>query len=145
MKATIEKLVQEALSSFSPGLLSSQAATIKQDVLRELRAQRPAANSSSSSSSNPSSSSSGLAVPSARYVKNKATGVTHWTTGTLEGSLSSWTTTCGWRFAKSNATFATSEEPPRVHKLICEKCLPDVRRSRKIELLQGTGRQGGGQ
>ena len=137
MRALIARLVQEALPTFSPGLRASQAAAIKQDVLRELRAHR--------SEGTPSAASSSTAPPAARYVRNTATGVTHWASGALEGSLSSWTTTCGWRFAKSNATFAASSKPPLVHKLICEKCLPDARRSRMIELLQGMGRQGGGQ
>ena len=52
---TIKRLLKEALSSFSPGLLEDQTAAIKKDVLRELRAQRavPVQPSSASTAAHP--------------------------------------------------------------------------------------------
>jgi hypothetical protein len=133
---TIKRLLKEALSSFSPGLLAGQAAALKDDVLRELRAQAVLPD--------PPSSASPLAPTDKRYVKNLATGVTHLSSGSKSGHLSSWSTACGWKFAaRSNGSFLATSDPPSVHKLICEECLPKERHSRKAELQHAMGRQGG--
>jgi hypothetical protein len=146
LAATIKKLLKEALSSFGPGLLAGQASAIKDDVLRELRAQlaQPVAPAPSS----PSASVAGHALvapaPLKRYVKNLSTGVTHLAAANASGLLPSWTTTCGWKFAaRANGEFVTLAEPPCVHKFICEKCLPMLRHSRKVEIQHAMGRQGG--
>jgi hypothetical protein len=147
LSKAIKALVKEALSSFSPGLLSSQASAIKDDVLRELRAQLvpPVVPVSSSSTAPPVPGSCPEgSVQQRRYVNNLATGVTHLSSANTSGHVPSWTTSCGWRFAaRANGEFLATSEPPCVYKLICEKCLPMLRHSRKAEIQHAMGRQGG--
>ena len=138
LSSTIKRLVAGAVSSFGPGLRAQQASVIKADVLRELREQgvpiiRP-------------SSSDQATDPGERYVKNVATGITHRVAGNLDGAISSWVTACGWHYAsKSNTDFLALSEPPRLHKMLCEKCLPKERHFRKSALQHAMGRQVGGQ
>ena len=135
LRGTIRSLLKEALCSFCPGLSEKQAAALRDDVVRELRAQ-----ASSSNTAAPSSVPEQLG----HFIKNAATGVVHLSEGGPAGRISSWTTKCGWKFAaQSNAEYSVTPEPPGLHKFLCEKCLPKERHSRKVELQRAMRGQGG--
>ena len=47
------------------------------------------------------------------------------------GPTSTWTTSCGWRFAKSDAMLQPSLPERVLHKFLCKRCLPDQHRAAK--------------
>ena len=40
------------------------------------------------------------------------------------GPMTSWTTVCGWRFARSDGIVQSTLPQPLLHKFVCKRCLP---------------------
>ena len=72
------------------------------------------------------------ATPAPIFVTNATTGVVHVILhGKLTDSPRSWRSLCGWAFGLANARRCS--ELPAVPKLICEKCLPNLKRNLKTK------------
>ena len=69
-----------------------------------------------------------------QWIQNKSTGVYHLRAPVTSDEVSSWTTACGWRYAVKSNGLIVQPRTSLVHKMICEKCLPEVRSSQKDRL-----------
>ena len=47
------------------------------------------------------------------------------------GPMTSWTTVCGWRFAKSDGLLSPELPRPLLHKFMCKRCLPSEHQAAK--------------
>ena len=70
-------------------------------------------------------------LPAGSFIRNRASGVIHKLTLQGDGLAADWTTTCGWRFASSLNAEVCCDVTGLPHKLLCEKCLPDLRAAKK--------------
>ena len=73
-------------------------------------------------------------LPFDGYVRNKASGVIHRLLPQDKVDVSSWAVVCGWRFASSSNAVVVTITDAESHKLICEKCMDEVRSAKKADL-----------
>jgi hypothetical protein len=122
-------LFKGAASSFFLALLANMAATLKQDILSELKAQQQQLEDKEKIEDK---------IEPEAYVKNKATGVVHVLAPSSSSELPR-ATVCGWRFASQSTGVLLPGSTKMwadacVYKLLCEKCLPYEWALRKREL-----------
>ena len=48
-----------------------------------------------------------------------------------DGLAADWSTACGWRFASSSNAEVCRDVADLPHKLLCERCLPELRAAKK--------------
>ena len=72
-------------------------------------------------------------LPSTPYVEHPRSKIWHEILcGPGQGPLVTWVTTCGWNFAsQSKARLPASDEWPKSHKSLCQKCFPIERENLK--------------
>ena len=70
-------------------------------------------------------------MPAGAFNRNRVSGVIHKLTLQGDGLAAEWATACGWRFAASSNAAVCKDYSDVSHKLLCEKCLPDLKAAKK--------------
>ena len=77
-------------------------------------------------------------------MQNRESGIIHRLLPQAKESLRQWKVACGWHFATSANARMISITAAYSHKLICEKCLAEIRGSKKAAVAtRALGQEGG--